>query len=98
MPAPLNIAVEEDQGSGVMNITGMQDNLHQYQGIINKQVGQIHMLTVTKINLIINLVIIAGIDIIHIPFLITHVIQLVILLIILVICHITQMTCTPLIL
>ena len=93
----LSTAVEEDQGPEVTNIIDMQDNLHQYQGMINKQAGQIHMLPLTKIDLIVTLVTITGIDAIHIPHLITCITQLIILItiIIIIICHIAQMTCTP---
>ena len=55
------------------------------------------MLTLIKIDLIINPVIITEIDAIQIPHLITHVMQLVIHIIILVICHVTEMTSTFLI-
>ena len=66
LPTPLSIAVEDDKEPEVTSIIGMQDSLHQYQGITSKQAGQIHILNLTELD-VISLGIVTGIGIIHIP-------------------------------
>ena len=71
LPTLLSIAVEGDHRPGVANITDIIDSPHHYRGIINKQVGQIHVFILIQIELIIILVVIIEIDAIQVCYLIT---------------------------
>ena len=69
LPTPLSIAVEDDQGQEVTSIIDMQDSLYQCHGTTSKQAGQIHILILTELDLLLNISIVTGIDVIHIPLL-----------------------------
>ena len=81
LPTQLNIAVEEDQGSEVTSSTGPQDSLCQYQGITDKQTGQMHTPILTVLDLLISLGIVTETGATHIHHLNTniHITKLVIL-------------------
>ena len=89
----LNIAVEENQGPEVTSSTDPQDSLCQYQGITDKQAGQMHTLILTELDLLISLGIMTQIGITHIHYLNTniHITNLVILTLIIVI----HLICIP---
>ena len=88
LPTPLSTAVEGDQEPGVISITDIHDSPHEIPGTINRLAGQMFILTLTQIDCITKLAAILGIGIICIPNLITHIIQPITPIIILVICNI----------
>ena len=88
LPTTLSTAVEEDQEPEVFNITHIQDSPHQLPGTINRCAGQTFIPTLTQIDRTTKLATIIGIDIIHIPHLITHIMHPITLIIILVICNV----------
>ena len=87
LPTQLNTVVEEDQGPEVTNSIDHQDSLCQYQGITDKQTGQIHTLILTELDLI-SLGIVTEIGITHIHHLNTNIcITKIVILTIIIVIH-----------
>ena len=97
LPTQLSIAIEEDQGPEVTSSTGHQDSLCHYQGITDKQTGQMHTLILTELDLLISLGIVTEIGVTHIHHLKSNICitKLVILTIIIVIFHVMHLICIP---
>ena len=66
----------------------IKDSPHQFPGTINSHAGQTFILTLTQIDCTTKLATIIGIDIIGLPYLITHITYAITLIIILAICNV----------